>query len=359
MRLDHLWLVDFRNYAEGELEPDPEGLTVIRGANGQGKTNLLEAVGYLATLESFRGVPREALVRQGRDRAIVRAEGSREGRRLQLEAEIPLVGRDRYLLNRQPLRRGQNLLGALRVSVFSPDDLALVQGPPALRRDLLDTALASLNRAYDAVRAEVDRVLRQRNALLRQAEGRLTPEVAMTLEVWDAKLEDSGTRLADQREKLVASLGPLVNDMYRHLCRENAPVGLSYRRCWRGSLAEALAAAAREDLRRGVTTVGPHRDDLLVELSGMPSRSHASQGEQRSLALSLRLAVHRLVTHELGSAPVLLLDDVFSELDPYRSASLLELLTPGQALLTTAGPVPEAADPALVVLIKDGAVVSA
>ena len=356
MRLDQLWLTDFRNYTTAELAPDPDGLTVIRGANGQGKTNLLEAVAYLATLESFRGAPREALVRRGCERSIVRAQGWRDERALLLEAELPVAGRERFLLNRQPLRRGRDLLGALRVSVFSPEDLQIVQGGPAARRDLLDAALVALHPRNDALRSDLERVLRQRAALLRQCDGRLDADAEATLDVWDTKLTQLGTRWADEREATARSLAPLVSDAHAELSSSPAPVALAYRRSWEGDLGAALVKARREDLRRGVSTVGPHRDELEVTLSSMPARTHASQGEQRGLALALRLGVHALVGKAVGSDPILLLDDVFSELDPQRSAALVRLLPAGQALLTTAGPVPEGTEPALVVAVGAGEV---
>ena len=374
MILRRLWLTDFRSYESAELEPDPDGLTVIRGPNGQGKTNLLEAVAWLATMESFRGAPRDALVRRGAPRAVLRAEGVREGRRLLVEAEIPVRGRERVMFNRQPLRRSRDLLGALRVSVFSPADLEMIQGAPASRRDLLDDALVALATKNDALRADVDKVLRQRGALLKQSDGRSTPEIESTLDVWDAKLAELGTALARARADLVTSLAPVVSGAYRSLAGAGSvglvgaaggpgsnpagagpgDVSLRYCRSWDGELGAALLAARREDLRRGVSTVGPHRDDVEVLLAGMPARTHASQGEQRGLALALRLGVHSLVTESAGSPPLLLLDDVFSELDPDRSAALVRLLPPGQALVTTAGALPEGWNAGAEVWVREG-----
>ena len=356
MNVVHLWLKDFRNYASAELAPPPDGLTVVRGQNGQGKTNLLEAVAWLATLKSFRGSPREALVRQGARSAVIRAEVDRDGRRIMVEAESPLVGRDRVLVNRQPLGRSRDLLGALRVTVFSPEDLELVQGGPAGRRAMLDDTLVALAPSRnDALQTNVERILRQRNTLLRQSEGRRDESVMTTLDVWDSQLAAAGSELADQREGLAGKLEPHVARAYADLATPGtAAVSLSYARSWEGTLGEALGAARGEDLRRGYTTVGPQRDELELTLGGMPARTHASQGEQRSLALALRLAAHSLVTEQAGSAPLLLLDDVFSELDPGRCAALLRLLPPGQALLTTAGGLPEGAAPALVVTAREG-----
>lgn len=356
MRIGHLWLTDFRNYTSAELHPDPDGLTVIRGANGQGKTNLLEAIGWLATLSSFRGSPREALVRNGADRAVVRAEGDRDGRTVLVEAELARTGRDRVLVNRQPLRRARDLLGALRVTVFSPDDLELVRGGPASRRDLLDAALVALAPRHHVLQSDLERVIRQRNTLLRQSEGRLAPDVEATLDVWDSKLTSLGTELAEAREELTARMEPEVAAAYGRLSGGAGSAGLAYRRSWEGALGEALLAARREDVRRGFTSLGPHRDELEIALDGMPARSHASQGEQRCLALALRLATHTLVTAEVGSPPVLLLDDVLSELDPGRAAALLALLPPGQALLTTASVLPEGWDPALVLSVRNGVI---
>ena len=356
MHLRRLWLTDFRGYREADVTFDA-GLTAVVGPNGQGKTNLLEAIGYLATLGSFRGAPTEALIRAGADRAVVRAEATREERSLLLEAELVVNGRNRTQLNRQPLKRARDLLGALRVTVFSPDDLALVKGSPGERRSYLDDTLVSLHPRYDQARTDLDRVLRQRGALLKQAGGRLTAEVELTLDVFDAKLVTAGEGLADARRELVDELEPLLGEAYDRVARKSAAVHATYEPPWMaGGLAAALAAARRDDLRRGVSTVGPHRDDLDLVIGGLPGRTHASQGEQRSLALALRLAAHEVVTRRTETPPVLLLDDVFSELDPERSHALLESLPAGQTVLSTAGALPEGAIPGAVLRVLDGVV---
>jgi DNA replication and repair protein RecF len=382
MQLQHLWLTDFRSYREAELSPSPEGITVITGANGEGKTNLLEAIGYLATLRSLRGSPPDAMVRDGAEsgRAIVRAEGQREGRRLLVEAELRVTGRDRVQIGGQPLRRARDLLGAFQVTVFAPDDLTLVKGAPQGRREFLDGLLVALHPRHDATITEVERVLKQRNALLKTAgpsvaAGRSAPaEITATLDVWDAKLTAASEALVAARRGLVAALEPLVGVAYGRLAtavahRGRAGVGLAYQCSWAsggdgvaeglsagpaGGLAAALAAARRDDLRRGVTTVGPHRDELSLRIGDLPARTHASQGEQRSLALALRLAGHELVTHRIGSAPILLLDDVFSELDPVRGEALMGCLPAGQALVTTAGDLPAGVDVAARARVEDG-----
>jgi DNA replication and repair protein RecF len=331
-----LWLADFRCFADAEFRPDPEGLTVLRGANGAGKTSVLEAVGWLATQRSLRGAAREVLVRTGADGAVVRAESTMGERAVLLEAAIPAAGPARLQVNRQPVRRRSELAEALNVTVFAPDDLDLVQGGPAGRREYLDDVLVARHARLDALVTEVDRILRQRAAVLRQAGGRPDDTVTATLDVWDDRLAASGTALAVEREALAAELGPPASAAYERLAGESEPVTLRYRRSWDGDLADALLAARRDDIRRQVTSVGPHRDDLEVSIGTRPTRTHASQGEQRCAALAMRLATHALRRLELPEAPVLLLDDVFSELDASRAAALVELLPPGQVLLTTA-----------------------
>ncbi|HLI24051.1 MAG TPA: DNA replication and repair protein RecF [Acidimicrobiales bacterium] len=363
MFLEQFWLRDFRSYHEAHLQPATDGLTVVTGDNGAGKTNLLEAVAYLATMRSFRGASTEAMVRDGAPRAVVRGEGHGGGRRLLIEGELNPAGRDRVQVNRQPLRRSADLLEGLRVTVFTPDDLTLVKGGPQGRRDLLDDLLESLHPRHRQARGEVERVLRQRAALLRSAGGNPRPpaDVVTTLDVWDAKLAAAGEALVGAREGLAAALSQPAAAAYRELASAaggRGAVALRYLRSWQGSLASALAAGRGDDLRRGVNTVGPHRDELVLEVGGMPARTHASQGEQRSLALALRLAGHAVVSARVGSPPVLLLDDVFSELDARRSAALVALLPAGQALLTTAGGVPAGTHPEQVVRVAGGTIVA-
>jgi len=354
MRLDRVWLTDVRSYETAELELAP-GLTALLGDNGQGKTNVLEAIAWLATLQSFRGAPTEALIRQGAERAVIRAEGEREGRAILVEAELVASGRNRVLINRQPLKRARELLGVLRVTVFAPDDLELVKGGPSERRRYVDDALVASHRRYDALRSELDKVLKQRNALLKGAGGRLDESAAFTLDVWDAKLVETGGALALARQRLLERLEPVLRETYDAVANRPAEITATYVADWTAlGLAEALAAARKDDVRRGVSTVGPHRDDIELRLAGLPSRTHASQGEQRSLALALRLAAHRVITEVTGSAPVLLLDDVFSELDPDRSDALLANLPAGQTVLTSASGLPAKAVPDLILRVADG-----
>ena len=345
MRLRRLWLTDFRNHEHDDLELPP-GLTAVTGPNGAGKTALLEAIGFLSTLSSFRGASGDLLVRAGAGSAVVRGEVERDGRELLIECEIN-GGRTVAQLNRQRGARRRDLLDALRVSVFTPDDLVLIKGGPGERRRFLDDAMVQLRPRDDALRLELERVLRQRNTLLKQSGGRLTEEVGLTLDVWDQKLAAVGEKIGVRRVEIATALAPLVTEAYGRLAGAPVVVGVTHRPSWAGApdLATALAAARDEDLKRRVSTVGPHRDDIELVLGSLPARTQASQGEQRSLALALRLGVHRLVADRVGVPPVLLLDDVFSELDAGHSRALIELLPEGQALLTTAGELPDGIAP--------------
>ena len=246
----------------------------------------------------------------------------------------------------------------LRVTVFSPDDLALVKGGPSERRGFLDDALVALAVKYDAIRLELDRILRQRNTLLRQVGGRLDSDAETTLDVWDSRLAATGEQLGRARGGLVS--GCAVRDSGLHELAGAGDMSLGYApRGARRTGGSPSAAARADDVRRGVSTVGPHRDDLDLTIDGMPARTHASQGEQRTLALALRLGVHELVAERTGSAPVLVLDDVLSELDARRAAALMGLLPDGQIVITTAGTIPAAAAPERVIRIEGGTIVPA
>jgi DNA replication and repair protein RecF len=356
VRFTRLELRDFRNHERSELDLGP-GVTVIVGRNGEGKTNLLEAAAFAATLTSFRGAATEALVRRGADSAVVRADLADDDRRALVELELRAGRRVRGQLNRQPLRRRRDLLGTVRVTLFAPDDLVLVKGGPAERRSFLDDLVVDLRPADDDLRRQVDRVLRQRNTLLRQMGSRGGGEALATLDVWDQQLAELGSRLAERREQLTERLVPALARRYEALARPaGAEVGVRYERSWAGDLGDALAAARPEDLRRGVSTVGPHRDDALVVLDGEPARTHGSQGEQRSLTLALRLAGHDVVAAATGSVPVVLLDDVYSELDEGRQEALTEQLPATQTLLTTTAPIAGGPRPEQVVRVVGGRV---
>jgi DNA replication and repair protein RecF len=358
MQVRSIRVRSFRNYEHASIEPAP-GLTVVRGRNGQGKTNLVEAVGWLATMRSFRGVPTDVLIRDGDPTASIVAEVDTEGRRLDMVATLDRVKATRVEVNGQRLRRSRDLLGMLRTTIFTPDDLTLIKGGPGERRDYLDDLLVSMSPTLDAVRTDLDRVLRQRAVLLKQAGGRLDIDASATLDVWDAQLVPLAIRLAEARMRLVDALSPVLAATVSSLSGRAESVQLRYEPAWwAAGYADALAGSRAEDLRRQVTTVGPHRDDVDVLLRGASSRTHASQGEQRTLSLGLRLAGHGVVQDKTGTSPVLLLDDVFSELDPQRTRALVDHLPPGQALLTTAEAIPDGAVPELVLDIDGGMVMT-
>ena len=365
MRVTLVELNDFRCYEVARLKL-PAGITVVRGDNGQGKTSLLEAVAWAAIGRSFRGVADAALVREGRGQAIVRIEiEDSTGRARRIEAELREVGRNRVLLDGHPLARTRDLLGALRVTVFAPDDLELVKGGPAHRRTYLDDLLVDVAPRYAAARADYDRVLRHRNALLKG--GVRDDDARATLDVFDEQLIGAGAELVRGRLRLGARLAPAVSAAYCDLAGSEAMITTQYLAEWADgatpdsdAVPEALHAALlrlrRRELDRGVTLVGPHRDDWQLTVNGLNSRTHASQGEQRTLSLALRLAGHRVVTEVTGEDPVLLLDDVFSELDDRRANALVERLPATQTLLTTAGSLPPGVTPASQIRVVAGVV---
>jgi DNA replication and repair protein RecF len=338
-----LELVNFRIFGAGTFTPETDGTTVITGPNGTGKTSVLEAFAYLGTQRSFRGAPREAMVRGGEERAIVRAELDNDRSPTLVEAEIIPAGRSRTQVNRKVAHGRKDLATAAPCTIFSPEDLVIISGGPKGRRELLDDTLGLLDPEGARAADETERILRQRAALLRQSGGRATADVATTLDVWDQRLADAGKILVSARERLVLALEEYVGPAYSRLAGSEgrALVGQRYLRSWDGDLLHALLAQRKVDLRRGVNTVGPHRDDLILEIEGREARTHASQGEQRCLALALRIGVHQLILARTPIVPTLLLDDVFSELDPARSRALVAELPPGQSILTTAVPLPE------------------
>jgi len=311
------------------------------------------------------------LVRAGCDQAILRAEVEDDGRAQLLEAEVRAQGRNRVRLNRHPVARTRDLLGLLRVTVFGPDDLELVKGGPAARRGYLDDLLVAITPRYEAARSDFERVLRQRNALLRQ--GVTGDDAERTLAVFDDQLVGAGGELVRGRLGLVDRLTGPIGAAYQSLAGGAAEVGAAYEAEWAEGpvppgadapapdeveelLRAALVARHRQERDRGVTLVGPHRDEWRLHVDGLDARAHASQGEQRTLALALRLAGHRVCTDLVGRAPVLLLDDVFSELDPQRAEALVAHLPDGQSLLTTASSVPNGIRPERRLRVGDGRV---
>ncbi|MEO5875637.1 MAG: DNA replication/repair protein RecF [Streptosporangiaceae bacterium] len=353
MHVAHLTLADYRSYASAEVPLEP-GVTAFVGPNGQGKTNLVEAIGYVATHGSHRVATDAPLIRQGAPRAIIRAKVVRDVREAFIEMEINVGRANRVRLNRNAVPRPRDILGMLRTVLFAPEDLALVKGDPGERRRFLDELLTTRTPRFSGVRADYDRVLKQRNALLKTAVQQRRspgPELISTLEVWDSHLVQVGAELLAARIDLVNVLGPLVAKAYAELAPSGV-AGLEYRSSLgedveistdRAQLAEVLlegiAAARRQELARGTSVVGPHRDELLLKLGDLPARGYASHGESWSFALALRLAAYELLRAE-GDDPVLILDDVFAELDTGRRRRLAEMVAPAEQVLITAA-VPE------------------
>jgi DNA replication and repair protein RecF len=364
MHVRHLSIVDFRSYAAAELPLDP-GPSVLVGPNGQGKTNLVEAIGYIATLGSHRVSTDAPLVRAGADRAIVRSAVAARGRELLAEIEIVPGRANRARLNRSPVTRPRDILGALRTVLFAPEDLAIVRGDPAERRRFVDELLVARNPRYAGVRADYDRVLKQRNALLKTAGmARRSGNAAdlRTLDVWDNHLAEHGAALLAGRLEMLAALMPYITKAYDAVSRGNGSATLAYkasmidegngaaeglvpdREVLTARLAAALARARSQEVERGTTLVGPHRDDLVLTLGTLPAKGYASHGESWSYALALRLASYDLLTAD-GGEPVLILDDVFAELDVERRERLAELVAGAEQVLVTAAvaaDVPEA-----------------
>jgi DNA replication and repair protein RecF len=347
-------LTDFRSYERVAVDLDP-GVAVLIGQNGTGKTNLVEALGYVATLDSHRVATDAPLVRAGATSAVIRCAVVHDGRELLVELEIVPGKANRARLNRSPVRRPRDVLGALRIVLFAPEDLELVRGDPAERRRYLDDLLMARLPRFAGVRADYDRVVKQRNALLRTAY--LTRKVGgtrgqdlSTLTVWDAHLARHGAELVAGRLELVAALGPHLTKAYDAVAAGRGAAAVAYASRLgdavtpdRTALEEALLAALAErrpaEIERGVTLVGPHRDDLALTLGDLPARGYASHGESWSFALALRLAAYDLLRSD-GIEPVLALDDVFAELDTGRRDRLAALVADATQLIVTCA-VPE------------------
>ena len=350
MHVTSLGLVDYRSYEVADLALEP-GVTALVGPNGQGKTNLVEAIGYAATHDSHRVSSDNALVRGGATQAIVRVGVTRTDRDLLLEVEINPGRANRVRVNKAP-SRPREAVGLLRTVLFAPEDLSLVRGDPSERRRFLDDLLVLRAPRFAGVRADYDRVLKQRNALLKSAQAarRASGFDIRTLDVWDHHLASVGAELLAGRLHLTALLTPLVASAYESVSAGQGPAALEYRPSvplpaqeggWpdRELLASALAAEVARvrtnEVERGVCLVGPHRDDLLLKLGEFPAKGYASHGESWSYALALRLASYELLKAD-GGEPVLILDDVFAELDAARRRALTRLVAPAEQVLITA-----------------------
>jgi DNA replication and repair protein RecF len=371
----HLTVADFRSYESAELPLEP-GVTTLIGLNGQGKTNLAEALGYLASLSSHRVATDAPLVRFGASQAVVRGAVVRNGRETMLELEITPGRANRARLNRSPVTRPRDVLGTLRTVLFAPEDLALVKGDPGERRRFLDELLVARQPRWSAVRAEYDKVVKQRGALLKSAAPVLrkgvrrgarpaSPDVddvvaqrdsaLHTLDVWDGQLAQVGSHLLYARLRLLRDLGPYLGKAYDEVSAGQSDARVHYRSSLREETAVRIAAGEvpdvdelvaeihaslgevrAQEVERGVCLVGPHRDDMVLTLGELPAKGYASHGEAWSFALGLKLAAFQLLRHDLGDDPVLVLDDVFAELDTGRRDRLAAMIADCEQVIITA-----------------------
>ena len=366
MYLAQLSLTDFRSYSQVDLSFDP-GITVLVGPNGIGKTNLMEAIGYLATLSSHRVSSDTPLLRFGTDQAMIRAKLVRGEQSTVLELEINGSRANRARINRSNPLRARDILGICQTVLFAPEDLALVKGDPSNRRRFLDELLVSLIPRHAATRSDYDRVLKQRNALLKSARaGKFTSGHEATLDVWDQHMARAGAELLHARLELVERLQPHLKNAYAQLTDGSKAAGAIYRSTLQGAVDEdgaaettghsedlrllsvddlteryvqAFAASRRKEVERGISLVGPHRDELELILGTAPAKGYASHGETWSMCLSLRLASYYVMLDDArtgGSAPILVLDDVFAELDVQRRRKLAAIVSGAEQVLVTA-----------------------
>lgn len=376
MYISHVSLTDFRSYAQADVELGP-GTNVLVGSNGVGKTNIVEAIGYLATLSSHRVTNDAPLLRFGTDRALVRARVHRAKLVTTLEVEITAGKANRARINRANPVRARDILGIVRTVLFAPEDLALVKGDPSNRRRFLDELLVTLRPGEAATRGDYERVLKQRNALLKSARtgGKLSTAHESTLDVWDTHLARAGARVLRGRLQILGLLAPYMGAAYASLADANkearayyqctvmadfnaedspavAPAGEdgTYRVAPAALLdattedleemfLAALLSTRDKELERGITLVGPHRDDVLLTLGSAPAKGYASHGETWSLALALRLAAYKVMGEDdprPGAGPILILDDVFAELDATRRTRLASIVAGADQVIVTA-----------------------
>ena len=351
MWLSSIQLLGFRNYSDLELTLSP-GLTLLHGPNGEGKTNLIEAVHFASTLQSHRVAGYHTLISRGLETSQLSVKGVHAGRDLLVGLEISSKNSNRYFVNGNQVRKSSDVLGLIGTVIFAPEDLDLVRRDPSDRRDFMDRALFQLKPRLAGVKSDYDRVLKQRNALLKSARAVKNPDLS-TLDIWDDQLVSLGVELILQRLELIEKLGPLLSDFYQKLSGANEEIQLSLvsaieeddqygelpssREELSTLFYERLAETRSKELERGITLVGPHRDELLIQKDGLVARSHASQGEAWSIALGLKLSLATLIRENsnLGD-PVLLLDDVFAVLDVGRRARLLEFVLGYEQVIVTA-----------------------
>ncbi len=358
MEVRAITLDNFRNWSHLELQLDAGGVTFIVGNNGQGKTNVLEGIYFAIRNKSFRVPFRETLITHGEKYLKVKSDVFTQGRVIDTEALVLKEGDSSFKVNSKQLRGSQSLLSTFPAVVFQPEDLNLVKGGPNLRRELLDELIVVRGKKSSSTVMLFERTLRQRNSLLKQAHGRLTQDVQDTLAVWDDRLSHLGEELACLRENVSKAIGKWLIEAYSLVAKESMDLTITYRRSWDGDLQRALRDSLSTDLQRGTTSVGPHRDDLDLLLGGKVARYHASQGEARAIAVASRLATVLFLQEELESMPVILLDDVISELDDVRATRLFNSI-PRSQVIVTGTHLPKGFEVGRVLKVKDGRIENA
>ena len=353
MGLHELTLRNFRTFKELRLEPDVDAVTVFLSPNGTGKTSVLEAVYALATAQSFRTSSAHDMIRTNETQSEVHGVLFQNNRRVQVDLTISKGLKNttkKMLINGNKPKSRIELADVLPITIFTPEGVGIVRESPENRRTFLTGVIEDKEPKTAVLMERFNKILKQRNALLYAFDGQ-TPTTSQKneLDAWSSDFIDVSNEVLEVREKTITQLLPLVQHFYEELSESSTPIGVSYERSWSGNLSTALTKSLNDDLYRRHTTVGPHRDDIMLSINTRDARRQASQGEQRSIALALRLAGHNLVKQERGIEPLLLLDDVFSELDPLRSNRLLQLLPTGQTLVTTASPLPHGMNPAVVI----------
>jgi DNA replication and repair protein RecF len=351
--LHELTVRNFRIFEEFSFKPDPDAVTVFVSPNGTGKTSILEAVYCLGTLGSFRTASSSNLIHTGSSLAEVHGVVFQKERRLQVDLTLTKHNQrttKQMLVNGKKPNSRALLAELMPITIFTPEGVEIIRENGSHRRQLLDLLIGDVSPEKEEVVATFIRVLKQRNAFLKALDKQMpSPAAEAELNVWTYQFVEAAEKLNALRIGIVEQLTPLVQKKYSQISQQNDEINLKFQNSWSGDLASALMLELRHEVLRGSTVIGPHLDDLLIELNNRDSRHQASQGEQRTLALALRLAGHELVKSTRGVDPLLLLDDVFSELDPYRSDQLLDLLPKGQTLVTTASPLPSGMDPAVLI----------
>ena len=343
-------LRDFRSYEHVSIAL-PSGVSALIGSNGQGKTNLVEAIAYAATLSSHRVATDAPLIRRGASSAAIRVLAAHDDRDVEVQIEIDSTRPNKAFVNRNQVKRPRDVLGYIHTVVFAPEDLALVKGDPSDRRRFIDEAMIAMTPRLAGVRSDFDRVLKQRNALLKTAQHaarRSAADVMQTLDAWDEQFARLSAQLVIERRRLVADLLPHAIAHYETVSDARGPFAMDYQ-CslpempasdteehWEDAYRAALSERRRDEIDRGITLVGPHRDELSISVRDLPVKGYASHGESWSAALTLRLATFALFRQGSGGDPVLILDDVFAELDTRRRRRLAEFAEQAEQTLITA-----------------------